>query len=121
MEETKECLECGQAISGRIDKKFCSDQCRTSYNNRLNSDSTRYMKSVNRILRKNRKILSVLNPHGKSKTHKKKLISLGFNFRFHTNVYRTRSGKTYYFCYDHGYLPIDNDYFALVIREEYVD
>jgi hypothetical protein len=49
------------------------------------------------------------------------LISMGFNFRFFTNVYKTKQGNVYYFCYDHGYLPIDNDYFALVIREEYVD
>lgn len=121
MEEEKECLECGRAISGRIDKKFCCDQCRTTYNNRLNGDSGRYMKSVNRILRKNRKILADLNPHGKSKANKAKLSALGFNFRFFTNVYKTKNGKIYYFCYDQGYLPIDNDFFALVVREEYVD
>ena len=29
----KNCLECGDAIAGREDKKFCCDGCRNSYNN----------------------------------------------------------------------------------------
>lgn len=79
------------------------------------------MRNVNRILRKNRRILLQLNPNGKSKVGRKKLANQGFNFKFFTNVYKTKSGKVYYFCYDQGYLPIDGDNFALVIREEYID
>ncbi len=116
----KKCLECGATVIGRSDKKFCSDQCRTSYYNRENADSTNYMRNVNRILRKNRKILSDLNPHGKAKAGKLKMLELGFNFSFFTNVYRTKTGKIYYFCYDQGYLPIDDNQFALVHKEEYV-
>lgn len=36
--EEKTCLECGEKIIGRADKKFCSDQCRISYNNRVRGD-----------------------------------------------------------------------------------
>ena len=32
----KNCPECGEHIIGRVDKKFCSDQCRASHNNKLN-------------------------------------------------------------------------------------
>ncbi len=116
----KKCLECGEPFEGRSDKKFCSDQCRTTYYNRQNADSTNYMRNVNRILRKNRKILSDLNPHGKSKVGKTKLLDQGFNFNYFTNVYKTKTGKIYYFCYEQGYLPIEDNQFALVIREEYV-
>ncbi len=119
--DQKICLECGAPIIGRADKRFCSDQCRTSYNNRLNSDTSNYMRKVNRILRKNRRILAGMNPEGKAKVSKKKLLGMGFNFNFHTNIYRTKTGKVYYFCYEQGYLPIDHDYFTLVIREEYVE
>ena len=35
----KQCLECGDKIVGRIDKKFCSDGCRNAYNNKVNKDS----------------------------------------------------------------------------------
>lgn len=121
MEAEKQCIECGRSISGRADKRFCCDQCRTAYNNRLNSDSSNYMRSVNRILRKNRKIMSDLNPDGKTKVPRKKLASVGFNFTFYTNVYRTKAGKEYFFCYDQGYLPIEEGLLMLVKREEYVE
>jgi len=45
--QQRNCPECGEKIIGRADKKFCSDQCRNSYNNRLNSDASntvRYFK-----------------------------------------------------------------------------
>ena len=32
MKEEKRCLECGDVIKGRADKKFCDDQCRSNYN-----------------------------------------------------------------------------------------
>ncbi len=112
------CLECGNRLYGRADKKFCNDQCRNNYNNKLNSDETSFMKMVNRSLRKNRRILKELNPKGKSKTKKSIMESKGFEFKYFTNVYRTKEGKVYYFCYEYGYLPLDNGYFALVLNKE---
>ncbi len=114
------CLECGQPFEGRSDKKFCSDQCRTTFYNRENSDSTNYIRNVNRILRKNRKILSELNPNGKNTISKTKLQEQGFNFNFFTNVYRTKAGKVYYFCYEQGYLLHEDNLVTLVVREDYV-
>ena len=63
----KTCPECNEKIIGREDKKFCSDGCRNSYNNKINKDSTNYMRNVNNKLRKNYRILSELNTDGKSK------------------------------------------------------
>jgi predicted nucleic acid-binding Zn ribbon protein len=123
MAETQKriCPECGYEIIGRTDKKFCSDQCRNTYNNRLKQDVNNYMRNVNNILRKNRRILSELNPHGKSKAHRTKMIEKGFNFDYYTNTYTTKAGNIYYFCYEYGYLPIEDDYFALVMKQDYVD
>lgn len=115
------CPECGMEFFGRRDKKFCSDQCRNTYNNRKTRDSTNFIRNINRILRKNRHILSNLNPQGKTKTTKTRLLEEGFNFRYYTNTYVTKTGKTYHFCYDQGYLALDNEYFALVVRQDYVD
>jgi len=39
-------------IVGREDKKFCSDSCRNAYNNKINKDSTNYMRNINNKLRK---------------------------------------------------------------------
>lgn len=116
----RECLECGDTFEGRIDKKFCSDQCRNTYNNRLNSNSNNYVRKVNYILRKNLRILTKFNPNGKSKVTKAQLAREGFNFDYFTNIYQTKQGKTYYFCYEQGYLPLDDDWYALVIKQEYV-
>jgi len=112
------CIECGTKLIGRIDKKFCSDQCRNTYNNRMNRDETSYMTRINRILRKNRKILKEFNPSGKSKTSRKKMEEAGFNFKYFTHVYKTKEGKVYYFCYEYGYLPLEKNYFALVINKD---
>ncbi|NJO69734.1 MAG: DUF2116 family Zn-ribbon domain-containing protein [Bacteroidetes bacterium] len=117
----KNCLECGEPIKGRIDKKFCSDLCRNSYNNRSNSDSNNYMRSINSILRRNRRILEELNPEGKIKVTKDKLSTKGFNFNYFTNIYLTKTGNQYYFCYEYGYLALENDSFAIVKRQEWME
>ncbi|MEZ5038992.1 MAG: hypothetical protein R2828_03845 [Saprospiraceae bacterium] len=115
------CLECGDDFIGRADKKFCSPQCRSSYNNRLNSDGTNFVRNINNILRKNRRILAELNPAGKAKVRKDQLLERGFKFSYFTNQYRTQSGNTYCFCYDQGYLALEDDYYALVVRQVYVE
>lgn len=112
----KTCVECGEAIRGRADKKFCSDTCRNTYNNRQNKDSKKIMRNVNNKLRKNYRILESLNPRDKTKTTKEKLLSLEFDFNYITTIYTTKAGKVYYFVYDQGYLPLDNDFYALVKR-----
>ncbi len=117
----KKCIECGDDFQGRADKKFCGDSCRSAYNNKLNSDANNFVRNINNILRKNRRILADLNPNGKSKIHKDKLMEAGFKFSYFTNIYKTKAGKVYYFCYEQGYLPLDNGWLALVVRKSYVE
>lgn len=115
----KNCLECGDELFGRIDKKFCSDQCRNSYNNKLNSDSTNYIRNTNKILRRNRRILEGLVPNDKAKVSRDKLIEKGFSFNYHTSTYTTKDKRTYYFCYDFGYLELEKEWFALVKKKDW--
>ncbi len=114
---SKTCLECGEKIIGREDKKFCSDGCRNTYNNKINKDINNYMRNINNKLRKNYRILTTLNVEGKSKTTKTKLLSKGFDFEYFTNILQTKTGNTYYFIYDQGYLALDNDFFMLVKKD----
>ena len=109
------CPECGTSFKGRIDKKFCSDQCRTAFNNRLKSIEHSYIKEVNSVLKKNRRILLHFNPDGKSKVSREALRAKGFNFSYFTSTYTTRDGAQYYYCYDQGYLPLEKDQCLLVI------
>mgnify|MGYP000371143192 CR=1 FL=1 len=116
--KTRKCLECDEVVKGRIDKKFCSDACRNSFNNKQNADQINYMRIINNALRKNRRILENLNPDGKVKTHRDKLLSKGFNFEFFTNIYTTKAGDQYRFCYEQGYKEIGGGFYLIVKREE---
>jgi len=113
----KNCLECNEKIVGREDKKFCSDGCRNAYNNKINKDSNNYMRNVNNKLRKNYRILSDVNPDGKSKITKTKLLSKGFDFEYFTSILNTNTGNTYHFVYDQGYRLLENDLYMLVKKE----
>lgn len=109
------CLECGDALHGRSDKKFCSDACRNSHNNRLRCASGNLcVRRINGILARNRNIMEALNPDGKTSVHVNRMLSKGFNFGYHTHQCFTRKGIAWHFCYDQGYLPLDDGVFMLV-------
>jgi len=116
----KECLTCGKSLKGRSDKKFCDDYCRNNYNNQLKSIISNQVRNINNTLGKNRRILESLLPvtEETARTTKEKLSRLGFQFKYITHMYTTKTGKTYYYCYDHGYLPLDNDWYLIVRKKE---
>ena len=111
------CEECQEPLSGRSDKRFCSDYCRNAYNNKLNRDQTKVVRNTNNQLRKNFRILNELNPHDKTKVNRQQLTNKGFDFNLFTSIYKTKKGSIYYFVYNQGYLDIGNDYFAIVKRQ----
>lgn len=116
--ETKRCIECGEAFRGRADKKFCSDQCRNSFNNKLKGGRNNLVRNVNNLLSRNRRILEELVNTGSAKATKARLLEKGFNFGYHTNLFTNRKGSTYYFCYEYGYLALEEDQFLVVKWKE---
>ncbi len=121
--ETKKlCLSCGAVLHGRVDKKFCNDYCRNNYNNlqKAKDNVGDLVKSTNKALLNNRKILEKLLKEGEEKAsvNKDKLLRLGFQFKYLTHLYTTKAGKTYFYCYDYGYLPLDNDWFLVVKKSD---
>lgn len=113
------CLECGETILGRSDKKFCNDACRNAYNNRVNSDYTNLMRMIHNRLRNNYRIISSLQfVEGKHKTTKSKLTSLGFNFEYITHTKTYKNGAEYRFLYDIGYKHLEDDWVLLVKNEQ---
>tara|TARA_R110001583_G_C5353133_1_gene380763 strand:+ start:60 stop:407 length:348 start_codon:yes stop_codon:yes gene_type:complete len=113
----KTCLECEEVLLGRADKKFCSDYCRNSYNNKINKESKNLIRNINNRLRKNHKLLSELNTTGKTKVTRTKLLDGNFDFSFFTSIYTTKTGNTYYYIYDQGYLALENDFYLLIKKE----
>jgi hypothetical protein len=114
------CLSCEKPVKGRSDKKFCDDYCRAAYNNDLKSASNNLVRNVNNALGKNRRILESLLPQGDAtaKTNHDKLIEKGFQFKYHTSMYKAKNGNTYFYCYEYGYLPLENNWYLVVKREE---
>jgi hypothetical protein len=118
--ENRLCMECGEELRGRVDQKFCGDFCRNGYHNKENNSYNSNIRRVNNILRKNRKILASCNPSGKRTIDAMLLAEEGFNFHYYTNVYETKKGTHYFFCYDQGYLKLENQQYMLVERQDYV-
>lgn len=118
--ETSACLNCNKTLKGRTDKKFCDDYCRNSYNNQLKASKNNLVRNINNALGKNRRILETffIEKEEIAKTHKDKLLEKGFQFKYITHTYTNKRGNIYYFCYDLGYMPLDNDWYLLVKRKE---
>jgi len=110
----KTCSECGGKLIGREDKKFCSDGCRNTYNNKINKDSNNYMRNVNNLLRRNYRILNELNANGETTASRVELVSKGFDFKLCTGTRKTKKGKILYYLYDYAYQTQPGDDLTLV-------
>jgi len=135
MEETKAaCLNCGEPVGmGREGKKYCSDACRTDYNNKKNRELREVKKQeepslptfigdIQQILIKNREILDTCLGREKDniRMEKRDLSGRGFNFKYITSHAPTLEDKGYCFCYELGYKEIENDRVVIIRREREV-
>jgi hypothetical protein len=117
--KTRTCLTCGHEIQGRTDKKFCDDQCRTTFNNRFRNGSE-MVKTVNKVLRNNRSIIEQLLTDEKEKVRVslQKLMTKGFNFYYHTHTYTGHNGFNLFYCYEYGYQQLEDEMVVLFKRTE---
>ncbi|MDX5438442.1 MAG: hypothetical protein LPK03_14660 [Pontibacter sp.] len=119
----KTCENCGVMVKGRIDKRYCSDQCRATARNQRKAQNMgeRLMKEINNKLRHNRQVLQRASPEGKTTLRREILQLAGFDFRHFTHLYRTKQGNTYHFCYDYGYLLLPDEKVLIVNWQAYMD
>ena len=112
------CLCCQKRLKGRMDKKFCNDFCRNHYNNLRYIDHHVYVRRVQSVLRKNRRILAdLLAPMDKAtNVPRQKLLEKGYDFDFYTNHIQTTKGL-YTFCYEYGFLELDLNNLLIVKRK----
>lgn len=104
-EVNRDCLGCGAALRGRSDKKFCSVNCRNTYNNKKAGSITWLAKTINYALRKNRNILAELYQPCLTETIVSRdiLEYKGFQFRYHTETLKQKDKPTIYILYDFSY------------------
>lgn len=118
-----ECLNCKKQLSGRRDKKFCDSQCRAEYHNKNKSFGELYISSSQSITRHNRRILKTLCPEGKATVRKEILDKMGFDYRYFSGLYKSKS-NLYYLVYDYAFSPIferDIEKALIVQRQDYMD
>ncbi|RYZ20896.1 MAG: hypothetical protein EOO16_15105 [Chitinophagaceae bacterium] len=115
---TNACHQCGHALRGRSDKKFCNDYCRNAHNNALKSTQYTVVRRVNAVLTRNRRVLAeLLGQEESTKASREELLLRGFQFRYHTHQYVNQRGATYHFCYEYGWLELASGRLLLVRRE----
>ena len=115
------CLDCGARLLGRSDKKFCSDQCRNNYNNRINRDQNNYVRNVHAQLRRNRKILADLLDDGHHRIHRDALIAQGYSFTFFTHLVETPEGLRWAYCFEYGFREAERGYLELRRSSSYLE
>jgi hypothetical protein len=99
------CLDCNEELIGRIDQKFCSDQCRVNYHNVKAQKRNRIFRKINLILAKNRTILKEVAGQAEANISKTELIDKGYNFKYYTHQVKDK-GKLATVCYDYGFCYI---------------
>jgi hypothetical protein len=113
----RKCLECFEQLRGRTDQKFCSDQCRSAYNNKQYVETNTVIRMINRILKKNYSILTSLSAEGKTTATMSDLQKKGYRFDYFTYTTTARNNKVNNFCYDLGYREQDNNK-VVIVRQD---
>ena len=120
----KKCYSCGNPLTGRMDKKYCSDQCRYLQNNKNKYDAERPILEINRKLRKNRSILKTLCPAGKATVRKEVMVAMGYDVTLFSSLFLTTKKQVYYLCYDYGFTPLNEkgiEKALIITKQRYMD
>ncbi|MBB5395138.1 DUF2116 family Zn-ribbon domain-containing protein [Mucilaginibacter sp. AK015] len=129
--EEKTCLNCGEPVGpGRRDKKYCSEPCKTEYNNRQKEQKTPvaetrvppFIGEINQILTANWKVLKdCLGTKDTCRMRVRDLSGRGFNFKYFTSERLNEyNDDVYYFCYDMGYkfVTINDEQKVVIVQNE---
>jgi len=105
MTPPRNCPNCNKPILGRLDKKYCSGDCRALANRQHQRTARQSSLAINKILWRNREILRSLWPERPVLITRDYLISHGYQLQFYTNIHVTTNRLPYYVCYDFGFQP----------------
>lgn len=109
----KKCLECGEPVGkGRIDRKFCSVECKNKHHNKEAFADKISTGRIKKILDKNRNILKKMaSRKDAEQIPREMLLKAGFEFDYHTHFKISKvKGFQYTFCYDYGYRELNGTY-----------
>jgi hypothetical protein len=105
-DKTTRCPVCGKVVTrGRVDRRFCSIDCKNRYHNRLRyieRAKNKEVRHVMRVLHDNREVLEKLMKMGVNSVDRVTLIHLGFNLSYFTSLQKVRH-RWVYSCLDIQY------------------
>lgn len=103
------CPECNNEVIGRTDKIFCSVKCKSIHQYEKSQKENTFYFSVDKQLKRNRKILKRYNKSGFTTIRKSVLLEEGFNPKFFTHYWKNQKNDVYLFCYDFGFLKTNKN------------
>ena len=103
----RKCSICDTEIHGRIDKVFCSPNCKSASQYEKIRKEEKLFFHVDTKLKVNRKLLKKYNLNGKTVLRREVLHKEGFDPNFFTHFRKTAKGDVYFYCYDFGFLKIE--------------
>ncbi len=112
------CIVCKIEITGRSDKKFCSVECKNYYHVNLRRVTDVAVRSINKILHRNRSILLEILGKRKTQIKVKRLVldQKKFNFKYHTHIIRNSRGKLFFYVYDLAWMEFSDNEVLIVKR-----
>lgn len=117
MNVNKKCLQCSKNLAGRPDKRFCDYLCRNEFHNSVYREESHQTRGVDRVLKRNRRIMEALCAKGQIRVERKRLLSAGFDFDFFTHLRENERGKQFRYCYEYGYTALDGETVEITIRK----
>lgn len=113
------CENCSKELFGRIDKRFCNDNCRNEFNRKKKQQeiqkANESMPEILKIIKKNYEILlsyGAIDENTEFVVSKDNLLQKGFNFRFFTSY---DSINEYHFCFERGWCDLEG---TIYIKED---
>lgn len=117
------CENCNKELFGRIDKRFCNDNCRNEFNRKKKQLEIQKqhdnLPEILKIIKNNYAILKSYGPLKDSEyiieVERTELLRKGFNFKFFTSTAQHHNNQ-YKFCFERGWTECGYDY--ITIRED---
>ena len=100
------CKMCQSPISGRRDKIYCSNRCKSDYHEKLTKVTNIASASIDKILHRNRStLLEIMGKNGTQKKIPKTVLdSKKFNFTYITHYHINSQNKFVNYIYDFSWM-----------------
>ena len=117
-EDRNKCLECGRALYGRPDKKFCNTSCKNRFNARIHTRERQVRNKTINVLLHNHRILEDLLEKGVTSADLDDLTYNGFVPSCITGCRKGRYRHDEISCFELRYYQSENRIFNLHKAEE---